>query len=496
MYLFGDGFDLYASVNDFYNNYWDAGGFSSNWSTNNPGRFGGQSIGFSGHISSTPFLVKTSGHNDAVHHVTVAYNQNFGPSGTAGLAITFADNGSIQCSVLFRGDGAILLTSGDFGSGTVLATYTGAFSLINTWYAYEFEVVIHPTAGSFTVRTNGSLINSFQATGLNTRNGSANNYANQIRINTSASASGLQFFDDLLWRSDPTAVPWIGDIRCNTRMPATDVQKQFTSVGSRNVVFGSSYSVAIAANRAWYGQFIPIATGTISTAIFQSGPLTGNLKCALFADNAGQPGTLIQAATAPVTAPSSGATFTFSPAVTVTVGVQYWVAFCVSSTGGSAAGGLPATGYFSDATPYASWPPTTPVTLTSGSAQTIASTLVLVPAANAAFVNEPQQDALTIYHYDSNVGDNDLYGIPALLPQPVGVIAVTTRAFMQRADAGSRTAAVQVKSGGTVAQSPPITPNAASWSWVSRTDLVDPHTGVTWTRDAVDAIQVGPVLVS
>jgi len=446
--------------------------------------------------------VKTSGSNDAVHHISVAFNQNFGPSGTAGTAITFADAGAIQCSVLFRGDGTILLYSGDRGTGTILATYSGAFSSINTWYAYEFEVVIHPTAGSFTVRTNGSSVNSFQATGLNTRNGSANNYANQIRFNVSATMANLQFFDDLLWRSDPTVVPWVGDIRCNTRMPASDVQKQFTGVGSRTISNSNASGNVAIANRTWYGRFVAPVSGTVGTVTMNrdsSGTYAGNLKGAIYADNGSNaPGAVIQSASNIPNSPppATTVTWTFSPPVAVTAGMTYYFAMCsdTSSSGNISLTNINSTTGLLGTTTYASFPVANPTGLSNNGAQF--TTVVITLGMNAQYVSEAPHDGLTTYVYDTNPGDNDLYGLAALLPQPVGVIAVTTRALMQRADAGSRAAAVQVKSGGTVAQSTPTTPFAAGWGWVSRTDLVDPHTGVTWTRDAVDAIQVGPVVVS
>src|SRR4029077_14699582 len=114
-------------------------------------------------------LIKTSGVNDALHHFVLAFNQSGALTGTtAGTYLELFDGATAQCSVVFRSDGTILLTSGG-PAGATLATYTGAFPVFNTWYAFEFEIVINNTTGSFAVRKNGNNVNDFTATSLNTR---------------------------------------------------------------------------------------------------------------------------------------------------------------------------------------------------------------------------------------------------------------------------------------------------------------------------------------
>ena len=61
-----------------------------------------------------------------VHHFVVAFDQqNAITSSLAGIYLELFDGATAQCSVVFRSDGAILLTSAT-PAGTVLATYTGA----------------------------------------------------------------------------------------------------------------------------------------------------------------------------------------------------------------------------------------------------------------------------------------------------------------------------------------------------------------------------------
>jgi hypothetical protein len=181
--------------------------------------------------------------------------------------------------------------------------------------------------------------------------------------------------------------------------------------------------------------------------------------------------------------------------VSVTGGVKYWIGFCVSGSSGSLAGGFPTDSYFSDATPYASWPPSTVGTLVGGATRAVGSTILIVPATNAGMVAEPQQDGLNTYVFDSTVGHADFYGVASISASLVSTLCVTTRAFAQKSDAGARSGAVQLKSGGTTVQSTPG-PLATTFAWNYRTDLVDPATGAAWTTSGVNNAQIGPILTA
>jgi hypothetical protein len=339
-YIFGESWDCYATVADMARGYWDSGNDASLIA----GRFAGSQALSWGSSATTP-LVKSSAVNDAVHHIVVAFRQTQAVSGTSlGLYVQLSDAATNQCCIVFRSDGTILLTSA-IPAGTVLATYSGAVTAVNTWYSFEFEVVIHNTTGSFKVRKNGSTADDHSTTGINTRPG-ANSYANKLTIAMNTSVASHQL-DDLLWRSDAASVPWVGDIRCITRMPASDVSVQF--------------------------------------------------------------------------ARTAGAT-------------------------------------------------------------------------NASCVDEAQQNAATDYVYDSTPGHADLYTIASIASTPASTVAVTVRAFMQKSDAGTRSAAVQLKSGATTVASSGTTLSSSSWGWAWRTELTDPANGSAWTAVAVNNVQVGPVV--
>ena len=190
---FGDSFDLYATPADMVNGYWDSISGSYAFLA---GRFAG-SRGLSVPAQTSP-LVKASNVNDSVHHIVVSFEQTGAISGgNTGALLILSDGATIQCYVAFRSDGAILLIS---RSGSTLDTYPGAFPASSTWYAFEFEIVINSTTGSWAVRKNGNAVNDHALGGLNTR-GSANNYANKLTVQGTSVGIGTHVIDDLFWQS-------------------------------------------------------------------------------------------------------------------------------------------------------------------------------------------------------------------------------------------------------------------------------------------------------
>jgi hypothetical protein len=493
-FFFGDGFDLYAQTSDAYQGgtYWDSGATSF---TLQSGRFvGSRAIQYN---ATGIWLTKSSAANDSVHHFVVAYEQTVAISGTTlGFYIELFDGTTAQCSVVFRSDGAILLASGA-PNGTVLATYTGAVTATSTWYAFEIEVVIHNTAGSITVRKNGNTSNDFTLGSLNTRAGTANNYANKISIGNQGGAAATSLIDDLLWRSDASSVPWVGDVRCYTRRPDADASVQWTRPGTFQMqpFAGITTTFSVVANRVVYSQFVSQGgtIGSINLAINAAGTI--NIKCAIYRSDGtgGNPGTVIQSATAAISNPAVGtATFTFSPPVSIAKGASFWVAVGVDAA---------ITGYFivSNAAPfatmafigsttYASFPATNPGSLAASAQQSIFP--VVTPTANADAVADLYLDNAVSYLTDSTVNDSDLYTIQAIGSTPSTIIGVVTRGLFEKTDAGTRNVAVQLKSGATTVQSA-STPLNTSWGWISRTDTVDPATGAAWTAVAVNNVNIG-----
>jgi len=486
-YTFGDGFDLYAATADAVSGYWDSG-VTTGWAIAS-GRFSG-SQAFQ-NIAGTGTLIKSSGVNDAVHHIVCAFRQTAALSGTTlGLYFQLTDASTNQVCIVFRSDGAVLLTSATPG-GTVLATYTGAVTAQNTWFAFEFEVVINNTTGAFRARKNGNTSNDFDSGAtLNTRPG-ANAYANKLTIAVSVAVNNQQF-DDLLWRSDASSVAWAGDIRCYTRMPASTVGTPQFAV-SPNPVNASQTAVVSstgskAANAGIMSAFTAAYSGTIASGVVQiTTGATGNMKAAIYDSTR----TTVLATSNTVVNPVSGAnTITFGTPLTVTRGTTYHLAvdqdatIVYNVTGGS---------QWAFTTTYASFPAAAPSLTPSQPGPVF--TAIITPTNSAEYVNEAQQDGTTSYVYDSTVNDVDFYAIASLSPAPASVVAVTTRGFIEKSDAGTRTGSLQIKSGGTTVATSTVT-LGTNFGWAWRTDTTDPNTGSAWTAGAVSAVNIGPKMVS
>jgi hypothetical protein len=234
-WLFADSFDFYTALADLASHWTEGIGVANNMSLNASGRFSGSQCIANNSIVNGQLLVKSSGSNDATHHIVVAFMQTSAITGsTLGLYFQFIDAAANQCCIVFRSDGAILLTSGTPG-GTILATYTSAYTQ-NVWVGFEFEVTIHLSAGVFKVRKNGNTSDDFSATGLATRPGSTNAYANKLLVGQSSSSPQGYKFDDLLWFNTTGAAPntWVGDIRSCQLMPTSDASVQFTPNSGAN----------------------------------------------------------------------------------------------------------------------------------------------------------------------------------------------------------------------------------------------------------------------
>jgi len=489
-YFFGDGFNLYTAWTDALG-HWDYDSVSLNSSLIMAGRYGGQAV----YVSSSSVWRKTSGINDSIHHINLAFQQNQTLSGTLlGYAFTLYDGTIAQCSIVFRVDGTILLVSGIPTSGTILATWAGGVPTQGAWQSYEFEIVIHNTTGSFTARRNGNSINDFQATGLDTQV-SANAYANKIQMTQAQVGAVSHYIDDFLWRSDASSISWTGELRCFTRRPDADaaiqLQRTTNTIGSQE----TTGSTGIYNNfvEAFYVLFTASYTGIIVSGSVKYGTGgTGNARMAIFTSVGGAVGTVV-ATSNQVTNPSGITQFVYPTSGRLIAGTQYWLGIHESVSMNYDV--LNTTNIIKSSTvPYASWPIPNPGG-TPGTYNTPGRmTIVYAPGSNADCVAEITQDGLTTYVYSSVTGESDLYTLQSTGLNRTSVLGVVTRAYAQKSDAGSRGMALQLKSGATIVQSATMYLPLTQWQWLSRTDLVDPNTGAAWTGTAIDNIQFGPIL--
>lgn len=246
-WLLGDGFDFYNNFTDmiFPGTIWSncTGTYGTVGGGNNT-RYGvGRSAAATnyGQMTTQPFA------NSSTIWMNFAYmtdGQNGGGflpnngSLNEGIAWQLQDINSIQCSLVLRQQGDMAIRSGGLGGGSILANSTIIPTFTNnTWNHFQVKVVISPTVGSIEVRLNGASTPDWIATGLNTRNGSSNNYCNKIKINYPNASFYGAVMDDFYVFNDQGDIPntWQGDVRAVQQYPTGDDTVAWTaSTGASN----------------------------------------------------------------------------------------------------------------------------------------------------------------------------------------------------------------------------------------------------------------------
>lgn len=491
-YTFTDGMDCYAALADMILGYWDSGSVAGSIQA---GRFtGSRAVRFTNASNTIAAVQKSSGQNDPVHHIHVAIQQGAALTGTnVGHWITLSDGATAQCSIVFRSDGTILLTSGA-SNGATLTTYASAITATATWYSFEFEVVVNNTTGSFKVRKNGNVTEDFTATGLNTRGGTVNNYAN--RLGMGSAVSQLHDVDDFVWKSGAAAGTWIGEVRCRTRyMNGDSGSPMWTRSGTgaalaQSIITTNTTTGCAAGVARVTGPITVNYTGTIASLSVGLTTPAGNVKVAAWADNgAGTAPTTILGQSAGQAAISGTNVCAMVTPFAVTAGQRIWVAanFDAPSTmrfDAVSAGTLVMN------VAYASFPQASPTM--SGSGANLGGTLTWSAATgNYQMISERQQDGASSYNYSSNVNDIDRFTIEAIDVTPASTFATTLRGLLQKSDAGTRNTQLLLKSGATEVNTGSAALGAAVWGWQYRTDETDPATSAAWTATAVNNVLPG-----
>jgi hypothetical protein len=229
---FGDGFDFWSTLADgIAPNNWFTGANATTSAVIT--RF---DVGRAVSIGNGGYLYRVLSGNRTVMFFNFGnyYNSSIVPpgQGTIQYYINLLDVSTAQCSITFFNDGSIKLMSAINGGGSVLATYTNAFSGFQ-WNHFQIKVTINNTTGSIHIRKDGATSDSFSATGLNTRNGTANNYINQFDIvNRNALQVVPTVLDDFYcFTGDDATAPadFQGDVRAFQVMPnGNSTPLQFT----------------------------------------------------------------------------------------------------------------------------------------------------------------------------------------------------------------------------------------------------------------------------
>ena len=506
----GDSFDFYGTVSDatVAGTCWTSFGGGGNITTSGT-RFG-TGLCFVLPSTGAGALQSTTFGNDTTIFVNFAWN--LGNSGGATVYFGFAlrDSTNNQVGVYFQANGTVIVTNGAF-NGTVLATWASQFAG-NQWNHYQFKIVINNTTGSVEMRMNGATSNTQSVTGINTRNGSTNAYANNISFYDSAQGTNI---DDFYLFNDQGAQPntWQGDVRAvqlmpnaNSGTPQWSASHMSTNASaSPPPTTGVGQQVGIAANTTYYGYWTPLASGTVTSISPRFASAFTTFNMALY-DSSGvgsAPGNLIATATA-VSSPGFNTTyasapdvaFNFSSPPTVTAGTLYYVAFKADTaanywgnTSNTQGGEYPGNVYSESRTYSLGFKSV------AGSGMSVNVGCMAVKfagtVANPSNVSELRQDGDTSYVFTNTVNNLDLYGTAGLSTTPNAIINLALKSLVRMDDAGPHTYKNRLSSAGTTSDGSNLSLSSSyQWSWTNYP--TDPNGGGAWTFSRVNGALIGP----
>jgi len=266
--LIADGFDFYANTTDFtyVGSPWASPANALSATT----PYGtGQSADIS-NMLSTPMISNQFATNEATIYLTFdVYPQSpFTGTNVQGFCATLSDVANNQVTLHWAQDGNFYVRSGAY-NGTIIAGPWAHGMAPTSWCNWQAQVVINNTTGSVILRKNNNPSNDISFTGLNTRGGSTNNYANKVTIGYVGYGS---YIDNIFCNSASGAAPtsWPGQVRAVQLMPNADTAtkamtpstgtanysmvNELIENGDTNYVFGS-----VAGNVDLY-SITPLAT--------------------------------------------------------------------------------------------------------------------------------------------------------------------------------------------------------------------------------------------
>jgi hypothetical protein len=204
--VFRDGFDTYNGISSA------ATGFPSKWTgamqSFVTGRFGvGQaaraSSGFTHAPASPPFAAQSS--------FTVECGIKFVNDGT-GQMLQLRNGNTVHLNLKINANGSIDVQR----NGTTLGSTAAAAFVFDTWYSFQWEVVISDTVGRATIYLDG--VQKVNLTNQDTANGSPASVDN-IRIASGSNNASIEV-DDLIITDSATRLS--NPIRASTLYPTSD----------------------------------------------------------------------------------------------------------------------------------------------------------------------------------------------------------------------------------------------------------------------------------
>lgn len=404
----------------------------------------------------------------------------------AGIIMQLKDSATVQASISLDSSGHVIINN---AAGTALATSTTTIATGAPHYL-EWSIGMSAT-GAYTVYLDGLAI----LTGTGNFHGSANNFYNTIFLGVTGASHVLQYDD--LYVDDGSGAALLTSPVVQTQFPSSDSSVAFAqgaySVGYWNATGAQSAPGVVLALR----QFTCPAGGvTLNSNSIVPNVTNGTVKfkAVLYADSAGAPGALTATGTEVVGCVAATAlVLPFASGQVLTAGTAYWIGYITDTSVAIYVADTLGTGR-TKANTYASGAPN-PAGVTVASASWMIWGNCTAASTNSAV--EAEQQPLGVwgdfgYVVSSNVGDEDLFGFPALSGSPISVYAVAVSGYMRDQAAGARTVTLNTKSGATDSpgSNAGFTPTT-TYGWASTILLVDPSTTTAWTVAGVNAATSG-----
>jgi hypothetical protein len=219
---FIDGFDAYGTTNGAaplgLTEVWSGIADIPNFTIQN-GRLGsGKSLEIK-RSSGTPVLTTPNLGNIATWFIGFGFKAQVAPSGTESCELREDDDSTQGVNLLMNSGGTISVRRGT----TVLATSASVITA-GLWHNIELKVIVHNSAGAYELKVDG--VSLLSASGVDTRAGATNDYANRIRLLGPVGGANTGFlYDDFRVNDDSGSAPnntFLGDRKVFTLFPTAE----------------------------------------------------------------------------------------------------------------------------------------------------------------------------------------------------------------------------------------------------------------------------------
>jgi hypothetical protein len=441
------------------------------------------------------------------------------------VMIMFLDgvgSSTTQCAVVINTSGKIEFRSGGNSQNmpaTVLATSTTSITSGVTHYL-EWDITFHNTAGAYQVWLDGASVIG-PTTSANTRGGTTNSYANVFSLCIGTGNSTNVAFDDVyLFDSTGTTnnAVLLSNPRIETRYPTSDSQTQWTNSGNVLIPVGitqtgvstrTASTNAPGAGQLALMKITPNVTCNLQSVGLYPGATSAaaKFKAVLYADSTGSPGSLTATGTEVTgTTANTALTLPFASGQSLTASTSYWIGFITDTSVALNEYDASSNQGQKKANTYASGAPNPAGTMTTAQASWViwgnatgATTNWESVATNPPSGSGAAGDNSSVQ--SSTVGNEDLYGFPALTTTPSNIYTVAVKAHIKRSDTGARTIDLRMKSntngtntdsgGSSTGQTP-----GTSYGWLASYFDTDPDTSAAWTASGANNAKAGVKIAS